>query len=345
MKGKLFRIVFRLSVIILGISFLLFFGGGCSSVPITTGSIQGVIIDSLTDQPIEGASVTVNNLNTKSDFSGNYILNGISVGEREVTVILDGYSSQTKTAEIIENESIELDFQLTPLSQENQRVVMVELFVAPTCSNCPDAKDDMAQLLEQYEFNKLIVLEEYGWDVKPDYIGWAIDETVDRFKWYTNFLGISRHTPDTYFNGLNQIVHYSESSYNNYKEAIDKELAKASKINILASSSIDTTNLTVNINGYIENISSEDLSDLIVGLIIYEDSVYLGSQGKNVNHVVRDIVTSKMIVSLNSQEIQEFNLSSGILDNVKNMNNIHVVGYVQAPNSSTKEILQAIYIE
>jgi len=345
MKRKLFRIVFRLSVVVVGISFLLFLGGGCTPPPVSTGSIQGVVTDNQSGEPLEEALISVGNITTTSDASGNYILTKVPIGNGEVTVVLEGYYSQTKTVEIIENEIIELDFQIIPLSQENQRVVMVELFVAPTCPNCPKAKDAMAQLLEQYGFDKLVVLEEYGWDIEPDYTGWATAETIDRFKWYTDSLGISRHTPDTYFNGLNQSVHHSESSYNNYKAAIDKELAKAPKIDISASSNVDTTNLTVSINISIENISSEDLTDLVVGAMIYEDSVYLASIAKNVNHVVRDIIITEEIISFTPGAIQEFNLSSEILNNVKNMNNIHAVAYVQAPNSPTKEILQAAYLE
>ena len=344
MKGKLFKIVFRLSVVIIGISFLLFLGGGCTPPPVSTGSVQGVITNNQSSEPLAGVLIGAGNVTTTSNASGNYILNKVLVGDREITAVIEDYSSQSETVEIIENEITELDFQLIPLSQENQRVVMVELFVAPTCPNCPKAKDATAQLLEQYGFDKLVVLEEYGWDVEPNYTGWATAETIDRFKWYTNSLGISRHTPDAYFNGLNQSVHYSKSSYNNYKAAIDEELAKAPKINILASSSVDIANLIVSINGSIENISSEDLTDLIVGAMIYEDSVYLGSEAKNVNHVVRDIIISEEIISFTPGAIQEINLSSEILDNVKNMNNIHVIVYVQAPNSPTKEILQAAYV-
>jgi len=344
MKRKLFKIVFRLSVVIIVIGFLLFLGGGCTPPPVSTGSVQGVITDNQSSQPLAGVLISAGNVATTSDASGNYILNKVPIGDREITAVIEGYSSQSETVEIIENEITELDFQLIPLSQENQRVVMVELFVAPTCPNCPNAKDAMAQLLEQYGFDKLVVLEEYGWDVS-EYTGWATAETIDRFKWYTDSLGISRHTPDAYFNGLNQSVHYNNSSYNNYKAAIDKELAKAPKIKISASSSVDTTNLTVSINGSIENISSDNLTDLVVGAMIYENSVYLGSEGKNVDHVVRDIITSEEIVSFTPGAIQEFSLPSEILNNVKNMNNIHVVVYVQAPNSSTKEILQATYVE
>jgi len=345
MKGKLFRMVFRLSVVVVGVSFLLFLGSGCTPPPVSTGSIQGIVTDSLTDQSIEGVLVSAGNVSFTTEASGNYILSEVPVGNREVTAAREGYSSQTKSVEIIENEITELDFQLIPLSQENQRVVMVELFVAPTCPNCPGAKDIMAQLLEEYGFDKLAVLEEYGWNIEPDYTGWATTETIDRFKWYTDSLGISRHTPDAYFNGLNQSVHSNESNYNNYKAAIDEELAKAPKIKISASSSVDTTNLTVSINSSIENISSEDLTDLVIGVMIYEDSVYLGSEGKSVNHVVRDIITSEEIIGFTPGAIQEFNLSSEILNNVKNMSNIHVVVYVQAPESPTKEILQAAYVE
>jgi len=344
MKGKLFKIVFRLSIVIIGIGFLLFLGGGCTPPPVSTGSVQGVITDNQNSEPLVGVSISAGNVSTTSDSSGNYILSKVPVGNREVTAVKENYSSQTKTVEIIENEVTELNFQLIPLSQENQRVVMVELFVAPTCPNCPKAKDAMAQLLEQYGFDKLVVLEEYGWDVSG-YTGWATSETIDRFKWYTGSLGISRHTPDAYFNGLNQSIHYNQSSYNNYKAAIDEELTKAPKIKISASSSVDTTNLTVSVNGSIENISSEDLTDLVIGAMIYEDSVYLGSEGKNVNHVVRDIIISEEIISFTPGAIQEFNLPSEILNNVKNMDNIHMVVYVQTPNSSTKEILQAAYVE
>ena len=345
MKGKLFQIVFRLLVVVIGISFLLFLGSGCTPPPASTGSIQGVVTDSLSSEPLAEVSIIAENVSFTTEASGNYILNNIPIGSREVTAVLNGYYSQTKTVEIIENEIVELNFQLIPLSQENQRVVMVELFVAPTCPNCPKAKDAMAQLLEQYGFDKLVVLEEYGWDIEPDYTGWATAETIDRFKWYTDSLGISRHTPDTYFNGLNQSVHHSESNYNNYKAAIDEELAKAPKIDISASSNIDTTSLAVSINVSIENISSEDLTDLVVGVMIYEDSVYLGSEGKNVNHVVRDIITSEEIISFASGASQEFSLTSETLSNVHDINNIHIVVYVQAPQSPTKEILQAAYVE
>jgi len=77
--------------------------------------------------------------------------------------------------------------------------------------------------------------------------------------------------------------------------------------------------------------------------MVYEDSVPLGTSVAN--HVVRDIITSDLIDGFSSGESLSFSLESEILNNVKDMSNIHVVVYVQAPYSSTKEILQALYVE
>ncbi len=225
-------------------------------------------------------------------------------------------------------------------TESTQRVVMVELFVAPTCSRCPTAKEYLAKLLDEYGFDKLVVLEEYGWDY-GQYTGWATSETIKRFFEYVNYSGSDGGTPDTYFNGLNQRIGHDNYSYYRYKKAIMDELDKPLKVAISVNYEVD--GLTVNIEGSIKNISSGNLNDIVVGAMVYEDSVPLGATVAN--HVVRDIITSDLIDSFSKGESLSFSLESKILNNVKDMNNIHVVVYVQAPNSSTKEILQALYVE
>lgn len=228
--------------------------------------------------------------------------------------------------------------------EEVVRVVMVELFVAPTCSHCPTAKEYMARLLDEYGFDKLVVLEEYAWDY-GQYTGWATPETISRFYEYVNNSDSDGGTPDAYFNGLNEHVGHNDSSYYKYKLAIMDELDKPAKIAISASYNVDGS--TVSIEGNIKNISSETLSNIVVSAMIYEDSVSLGSY--TANHVVRDIVTpeesGQIIESLSTGATHEFSLVTGPLNYVKYMSNIHVVVYVQAPFSPTKEILQALYVE
>ena len=114
------------------------------------------------------------------------------------------------------------------------RVVMVELFVAPACTRCPKAKEYMAQLLQEYGFSQLVVLEEYAWNY-PLSTGWATQEISNRYHSYIDYLGVGGSTPDAYFDGLNQFVHNEDRTYSNYKAAIDAELAKIPKVDSSAS--------------------------------------------------------------------------------------------------------------
>jgi len=225
------------------------------------------------------------------------------------------------------------------------RVVMVELFVAPACIYCPQAKADMAQLLQEYGLNKIVLLEEYAWNY-PLSSGWATTETINRYSMYTS----DTATPDAYFNGLNQSVHHDNSSYNNYKAAIDKELEKPAQISISATASKDSSIHLINITGNIQNVGDNAFSNIVIGAMIYEDSVSLIVPGKptyTVNQVVRDILTPVQVSSLISGETYDFSFTANAEDlkYADNFNNLHIVVYVQAPNSSTKEILQASYIE
>ena len=225
------------------------------------------------------------------------------------------------------------------------RVVMVELFVAPACGRCPSAKAEMAQLLDEYGFDNIVVLEEYAWNY-PLSSGWATPETISRYSSY----GADSGTPDAYFNGLNQSVHHDDSGYVNYKNAIEAELAKPAKVAISASAYKDSSAKSIAISGSIENISASALSNFEIGAMIYEDFVPLIVPGKpsyTANHVVRDIVTPVQVDSLSSEGTYSFSLAADSEDLkwVENFNNLHVVVYIQVPNSITQEVLQAVYVD
>ncbi len=260
-------------------------------------------------------------------------------GSFEVTVeVSDGELSSTQS------------FTIEVLAPS--RVVMAELFVAPLCGRCPKAKVYMAQLLEKYGFDRLVVLEEYIVNYPFPYLSWSTPEISQRyfFGYYKYLSSDETGTPDAYFNGLSHSVHQKDSSYANYETAIEAELAKTPKVAISASCSIAGS--VVSISGRISNISSETLSNIVVEAMVYEDSVPLviPEYGKDdiVDHVVRDIITyqesGELIASFSSGGSREFSLTSSYLSNVHNMSNIHVVVYVQAPSSPTMEILQALYV-
>jgi predicted RNA-binding protein with TRAM domain len=258
----------------------------------------------------------------------------IATGSYDVTVeVSDGDLSDTQIFTIV-------------VVPNSKRVVMLELFEGPECGRCKVMHSDIVRLRQEYNLDELVILEEYGWDTST-YTGWGINDVKSRYYGYLHYLGIDGHFPDAYFNGINQTVHYDDSSYNNYKSAIEAELAKPVKIYITANYSI--SGRIVSINGNIANISSSTLNNLVVEAMIYENSVYSEYREYNVDHVVRDIITNEesgeSIISFSHGENHQFSLTSSYLSNVHNMNNIHVVVYVQAPNSSTKEILQALYVE
>ena len=239
-------------------------------------------------------------------------------------------------------------FTITVTAKEQtQRVVMMELFVAPTCPNCPNAKNYAQDLLDEYGLDKVVVLEEYGWDW-DEYTGWETPETKKRYQDYTDALGVTRHTPDLYVNGVSQVVHSNKLSYANYRSALISELAKPAAVAIEASYSLE--NGVFSVNGNLENVSSEDLYNLTIGAMLYEDNVYLGSVSATVNHVVRSILYSPQIAQLAVSEKQTFSLASGILSNINNENQVHAVVFVQKnrtdfpANISAQEVLQANYI-
>ncbi len=236
--------------------------------------------------------------------------------------------------------------QPDPTPTTTKRVVMFELFEGPTCSRCRAVHPDIIRLRQEYGFDELVILEEYGLD-SDSYTGWGVYDVLNRIIEYRKYSNDYSGLPDAYFDGLSQTVHHSDGEgYDNYKAAIEKELAKPAKIAINATYSVSAQKVTI--NGNITNISADTLNKIVIEAMVYENSVYSGFFGQNVDHVVRDIITyqesGEIISVFTPGESHEFSLTSSSLGNVHDMSNIHVVVYVQAPNNSTKEILQALYV-
>ena len=312
-----------------------------TSVPITSASV-GINYTYHVEASDEDGDTLVYSLSTKpagmTISSSSGLINWTPTAEGSYQIIVkvsDGKSTDTQTFNI--NVSTE--------TTTSKRVVMWELFEGTSCSRCEKVHPAIVRLRGEYGLDELVILEEYGWN--GDYEGWAVIDVGRRLWNYLSYLGIVGHFPDAYFNGINQVVHYESGGYTNYKTAIEAELAKPAQIAITATYSV--IGQTVNIDGHITNISSETLSSIVIEGMVYEDSVYSEYREQNVDHVVRDIITyeesGELITSFARGESHSFSLTSSYLSNVHNMSNIHVVVYVQAPNSSTKEILQALYLE
>jgi len=89
---------------------------GDNLTPHDTGNISGTVTDSSSEgTPIEGAQVTANGYNTTTLGDGSYIISDLSVGSYTVTASATGYTEESKTAEVLKDQTTtDIDFALTP---------------------------------------------------------------------------------------------------------------------------------------------------------------------------------------------------------------------------------------
>jgi len=223
-------------------------------------------------------------------------------------------------------------FSTPPIEPEPaDRVVMIELYMATGCPSCEAVKPILEQLVDEYGYEQLVLVEEAGWG---DY---STMEISNRYKWYFPD-SEDRSVPNILFNGLNDRIHGS-SNYSTIKNKIDIELAKGAKIVITIDSRNSKANTTT-ITGTIENVSASTLNNLEINGMVFKEQLIA-----NLKYSVFDIFEEQKVEigSLAPEEILDFSFT---LEGFNwEIDNTHGVIFVQAPNSSTKEILQAAYLE
>ena len=237
-------------------------------------------------------------------------------------------------------------FNTTPTEGEGEpelakRVVMVELYMAIGCSHCEDVEPILEQLVEEYGYDQMLLVEEAS---GGDY---SSSEIFERYKEFYFPDSTDWGIPNILFDGLNDRVQgYSSSNPDNpeafiteVKGIIDAELAKGAKIVITVDSRNSDANTTT-ITGTIENVSDSTLSNLEINGMVFKEQPTV-----NLKYSVFDI--------FNEQKVEISSLApEGSIDfsftlegfNWEN-DNVRGVIFVQAPDSPTKEILQAAYVE
>jgi thiol-disulfide isomerase/thioredoxin len=206
------------------------------------------------------------------------------------------------------------------------RVVMVELFTSH-CPNCLIVEPILEELAEEYERTEMILVEVGTW-------GTAI--TVggnDRYKWYLPDL-YQRTTPNTLFNGLNQRIWKVATKYL-FKSKIVAELAKDAKISINVNKAKNSRGTTL--SGSIKNISTSALNNLVINGMIFKDNGITGEKYM-VSKIIKDTTEAGVTLAAGAEKSFEF-----VLEELSWSFNVNGVIFVQ--NSSTKEILQAKYVE
>jgi len=217
--------------------------------------------------------------------------------------------------------------------EEVSKVVIVELFSQDGCSSCAVVEPIIEQLAEDYERSEVVFLEERA------YGSYSLDEIRDRYYWYIPDEE-DRGTPNILFDGLNINLIHGSSSYSTINSKISTELGKEAKIKITAVRNSDSNSTTI--TGTIENISTSTLNNLLINGMNFKDRGQVGAK-----YLVIDIfVNNPTEITINSLAPNEKKDFSFVLENINwDGNNMHGVIFVQAINSSKKEILQAKYLD
>ena len=91
-----------------------------------TVTIKGTIVDSLKNDPLPGANVILpgTSIGAATDVDGKFLLRNIPVGSYRIRASYVGYDPQEFSIELVAGRTLELEFELNPVSLEGQTVVI-----------------------------------------------------------------------------------------------------------------------------------------------------------------------------------------------------------------------------
>lgn len=215
--------------------------------------------------------------------------------------------------------------------EEVARVVLVELFNTDGCGSCAVVEPILEEIAAdpEYDRDKLVFVEEAGWGA------YSIPETSDRYKWYLPSAS-ERGTPNILINGLNKRYHGDGGVTKAVlMSQIDTQSNLEAKIKITATRNTDAVSSVI--SGNVTNISTADLSNLVITLMTYKNR---GQQG--FKYSVTHIVTEE-IGSLTSFGTYAFSFT--VDEPYWVGNGLHGAVLVQETATSNKEALQVLYVE
>ena len=90
------------------------------------GNLKGNITDSLTSSALVGANVFLagTSLGSAADIDGNYRINSIPAGSYQLKVSYIGYQSKILNIQVIDNRTLVIDVQLSPVVLEGKEIVV-----------------------------------------------------------------------------------------------------------------------------------------------------------------------------------------------------------------------------
>ncbi len=141
---------------------------------------------------------------------------------------------------------------------EVRQVVLVEAYVAEGCANCKVVEPYLEQIAKEYGRDNMVLVQIVPW------LSYVTTNGGDRYKWYP----LSGGTPQILVNGLTYTPLTGTPGYSTIKSRIAAQLNGTPRISIEATRT--ESNGTSVINGKIKNISSGDLSNLVINCMTFK---------------------------------------------------------------------------
>lgn len=229
-----------------------------------------------------------------------------------------------------------------PLDPKNpnssvDRAVLVELFVNDSTGfqYCNYALEALERLAQREEFKGNLFILEYHLTNRSH--NWndiyALDEFNQRYYQYVPNIS-HRGIPDAMFNGLVQRVQGAsfEKIDNRYSEAADQFLGQKCNFQIEAKKHISNNSITL--EATIARYGKSDATNIDLNAVLYED---IGTARHH--YVARKILQKQTIPKINHGEVKSFHFSEQ-LPQVKNINNLFMLVFLQDQLGEKKEVLQ-----
>lgn len=101
----------------------------CGNNLFATGTVKGIVTDSLSGEPLYGANVVLigTALGAASDFEGQYRISAIPEGTHTLRISFIGYEVREEVIEVSDGLTLELNIALTPEVYEGEEVVITAL--------------------------------------------------------------------------------------------------------------------------------------------------------------------------------------------------------------------------
>jgi hypothetical protein len=169
---------------------------------------------------------------------------------------------------------------LISAAYSTERIVIAEFFNNITCANCPDARQALDQLVQNYDSN-FVSIRYHVWWADPDDPFWLYNqsEIQARNNYYNNV-----YTPHCFFDGTIDGMH----TYWNWEIIIQGQILVDSPLDIKYFATFDSVSLTGDLYIYVIAVSNISQTDLRLRIAITENNLVYGDE--TFNQVFRDMI-------------------------------------------------------